>query len=207
MDDILARNYSLGLHNITYRVERLTELPTRHCTKTLLRVSLTMLDRGVRHTWCYHRWPFTWKFTLQWHEGDVPFLANHMSKHLPGGDKRLKHWTPNINLSELLAWGVSKARRALFQIDMFHYPAASDPNSQNWLVAKGGRLIRIDFDNTAQDVITGRDYIRFLSLQTCVQVTGFPPPQTPASIHLQISIMCRLISVHRFAPLSPLPQP
>eukprot|EP01004_Peranema_trichophorum_P002128 NODE_1296_length_2025_cov_20.183491_g1097_i0.p1 GENE.NODE_1296_length_2025_cov_20.183491_g1097_i0~~NODE_1296_length_2025_cov_20.183491_g1097_i0.p1 ORF type:complete len:632 (+),score=127.50 NODE_1296_length_2025_cov_20.183491_g1097_i0:88-1983(+) len=170
IDSIKQRNYKVGLHDIKLKIKTIKVFTSEcgTCYSPLVKVSILQVERGVRHAWCYHRWPFTHKFTLQWKEGDVPFLVNNMPKHLPGGDKRLSHWTPNINLSELLAWGVSAARRLLFQMDMLHYPAASDPASQNWLVSKGGRLIRIDFDNQQQEVIVGKDYMKALGLWTCV---------------------------------------
>eukprot|EP01012_Entosiphon_sulcatum_P007238 TRINITY_DN13631_c0_g1_i2.p1 TRINITY_DN13631_c0_g1~~TRINITY_DN13631_c0_g1_i2.p1 ORF type:complete len:559 (-),score=40.82 TRINITY_DN13631_c0_g1_i2:1040-2716(-) len=169
-----ATGNKVGLQRINFTVSAIAQV-TGECTKTLWLVQVLNITKGVKHSWCDHSFPWNWKFNFSWSVGMYPTLTLTHGLH-EGEVRTLRHWMSNINLSELFAWGVAPAQRWKLLWDAFNYPSYPDAAVMNWLLAAGGRLVRIDWDNPFMSVLRGAEYTKALLGQFCL-----PPPQFGAT--------------------------
>jgi hypothetical protein len=168
----LSNVMDMGLHQLDVQVSVAAIFRYKETTKQLLRVEPLKIHRGVRLKWCYY--PLGTKYDLIYRRGDMIQLVHRYILQWTrfGGDKvkTIRKWHPSINMGDILGWGLGRQQRELLLWDMLTQPSCPDPAIQNWLLTRGGRVVRIDSNQQAwkNKHPTGRHYVEFLRLFLCI---------------------------------------
>eukprot|EP00906_Rhabdomonas_costata_P000697 RCo000913 len=170
---VLRTPRDMGLHQLDVQVESVAAFQYEGCVRELLKVVAIKIHRGVRLKWCYY--PLGTKYDLIYRKDDMVQLVHRyvMQWTRFGGDKvkTIRKWYPSINMGDLLGWGLDLAQREVLFWDMLTQASCPDPAIQNWLLSRGGRVVRIDPNQQSwkNKFPVGRNYIEFLKLFLCVE--------------------------------------
>mmetsp|Transcript_23747 Transcript_23747/g.42784 ORF Transcript_23747/g.42784 Transcript_23747/m.42784 type:complete len:607 (-) Transcript_23747:745-2565(-) len=172
----LAETKDLGIHILDVDIEQVAVFKHPKCARALMKVTAHKIHRGVRLKWCFY--PLGTKYDLVYRENDWVQLVHRYLLQFTraGGDKvkTIRKWAPSMNMADVVGWGVTQAQRETMFWDMLRSPACPDPAVQNWLMAGGGYVERIDPN---QQAIKGKHpegaaYVEFLRLQMCLSRLG-----------------------------------
>eukprot|EP00667_Euglena_gracilis_P010478 EG_transcript_10671 len=172
-----ARKWRVGPRELAARFTALRRLPGPPCA-ALWRVDVEHMVRGVRHFWCFHNSVYKHKFDLTVAGGrdiTLRYIRGGKRKNLTG------IWRSNLNMAEVLGWGLSRPYRQLLFWDALQVPQFSDSVIQNWVLCCGAHMRRIDIN--ANRRMHGRsEYLGDLRQMLCLNDadarTDFPqcPP-------------------------------
>eukprot|EP00668_Euglena_longa_P035093 GGOE01045075.1.p1 GENE.GGOE01045075.1~~GGOE01045075.1.p1 ORF type:complete len:488 (-),score=119.63 GGOE01045075.1:83-1546(-) len=168
-----TQRWQLGPRELSLRVTALHRLPGPPCA-TLWQIELQRMVRGVRHFWCFHNSVYKHKFDLTVTEGRDINL-----RYIRGGKRKnlTSIWRSNLNMAEVLGWGLSRPYRKLLFWDALRVPQFSDSVIQNWVLCCGAHMRRID--TNANRRMHGRseylgDLRQMLCLNDAEARTDFP---------------------------------
>eukprot|EP00667_Euglena_gracilis_P008065 EG_transcript_8162 len=181
------QSYQLGCRHIEADVLEVGPISSATCARRLLEVRLRRLVKGTRHTWCYYthasRSDGAWtKFVLHYTAGASPPLrvqrdANATEAAGWTAAKVIPNWLPNINLGDVLGWGVTAPQRLLLYWSMLREPYWTDYNTHNWVVSGRGQVFRIDNKEikSSKKHPPGLKYVRRLRADACLPAALLPP--------------------------------
>lgn len=173
-DVILEALGKISTCTIRYRVIHGSSAGKGHASTCIVRIDVVKMQRSCLKTWDASQVQWDRRTTVAYDEstGMVSFEVQSNKKRLA---RRIHpfSYVPSINVNTLLSIGIKSGMSLRIYAMMVATPRYSDPMPHNWLVGRGGNVLRIDKvdkrydqDVSEHDYFWGKSTVGYLRLLT-----------------------------------------